>query len=93
MGNSTKKYKTSKLLHVTRYWTPGTGLEEITNIARKEIDELTKKYIGCIFKVSHPRCVGEHNISKTAVEIVFNTTVLLELKYLTYYKVRHVKKS
>jgi len=25
--------------------------------------------------VSHPRCVGEHNISKTAVEIVFNTTV------------------
>ena len=45
------------------------------------------------FKVSHPRCVGEHNISKTAVEIVFNTTVLLELKYLTYYKVRHVEIS
>ena len=33
------------------------------------------------------------DISKTAVEIVFNTTVLLELKYLTYYKVRHVKIS
>ena len=41
-----------------------------------------------LYKVSHPRCVGEHNISKTAVEIVFNTTVLLELKYLTHYKVR-----
>ena len=35
----------------------------------------------------------DFNISKTAVVIVFNTTVLLELKYLTHYKVRHVKIS
>ena len=31
-----------------------------------------------IFKVSHPHCVGEHSISKTAVEIVFNNTVVLK---------------
>jgi hypothetical protein len=30
---------------VTGYVKPGTGLEEITNIARKETDELTKKVV------------------------------------------------
>jgi len=32
-----------RMFEVTGYVKPGTGLEKITNIARKEIDELTKK--------------------------------------------------
>jgi len=43
MSNSSKNYRTFKLLHVTGYWKPGKGLEEITNIQRKETEELTKK--------------------------------------------------
>ena len=52
---------------------PGASIEAILHQTDSELASLTKKDL-CIFKVSHPCCVGEHNISKTAVEIVFNTT-------------------
>ena len=51
---------------------------QITGILDK-IDEYRRnwfQHLQRVFKGSHPRCVGKHNISKTAVEIVFNTTVL-----------------
>ena len=37
------KYKFDETFEVTGYVQPGSKLEEITNMARKESDELTKK--------------------------------------------------
>jgi len=59
ISNSSKNYKTFKLLHVTGYWKPGKGLEEITNTEKKETDELTKKEMVVVWG-------APNNISKSS---------------------------
>ena len=64
LGDSHAKGSAAEITHnlgttfeVTGYVKPGTGLGEITNIARKEIDELTKKDMVVVWG-------GANNITK-----------------------------
>jgi len=50
-----------RTFEVTGYVKPRTGLEEITNIARKEIDELTKKDMVIVWG-------GANNVAKNESE-------------------------